>query len=447
MDKKHYHRQSEPEWCGVASIQMVLGYLAGKSFSSFPDSQFVIKDNSTVSSHLAPWDWEKYDAYFLYPDEIANGLAYFVENNKYEAAIEPTITVDNAGSYLAYAKDYFLMSLQGYLSGLSKFPITSVHSRLDYAIEVTIPSVYQELITKSPVAIYAGHWVVLTKFQEGDTVSGLLGFDPFLPKSIGVPYPDDSHEVDDQDNCHEVIIHISCEEEVFGKNFPRPSRIAIVWKLDSDSSSSKRTPNPKLDRSPLPRKPQSCNNLRFDSAIAQSLFDQMTALGLRAQPPCSVYLSQVTISSGGVPSKFRIGTPRLVRRLDGFCDDYYLVPLLKANGQSAVLARIDAPTGKYLDSLYYFDSPFLIDEATLEDVPTQKDLIETIVPARLIEMGKKKWVTPFQEQIRSKRNPPEMVWLPCKQSISAFLPFFVIKAGKDRFFVRIDGRVFWNLTY
>ena len=40
---------------------------------------------------------------------------------------------------------------------------------------------------------------------------------------------------------------------------------------------------------------------------------------------------------------------------------------------------------------------------------------------------------------------PTLVWRPCLESLSPFVPFHMVTAGDYRIYVRLDGRIFATL--
>ena len=40
---------------------------------------------------------------------------------------------------------------------------------------------------------------------------------------------------------------------------------------------------------------------------------------------------------------------------------------------------------------------------------------------------------------------PTLVWRPCRESLSPFVPFHLVVTGQHSMFVRLDGRVFTKL--
>ncbi|HYH47354.1 MAG TPA: hypothetical protein VEG34_16865, partial [Thermoanaerobaculia bacterium] len=48
---------------------------------------------------------------------------------------------------------------------------------------------------------------------------------------------------------------------------------------------------------------------------------------------------------------------------------------------------------------------------------------------------------------RDAQRTPNLVWRPCRQSLSPALPFHEFKKGRQRYYVRIDGEVFDQLTH
>lgn len=459
MESRYYHRQTKDEYCGPASIQAVLNYLLAKAPSSATYKKYQTNLVTPIPSPASPWDWGRYDKWFCRPDEIQNVLQSLLKSGS--AVISPTIN----DQYESETPDYYVSSLTEHLSN-SKKPIVPIHGTFRYGSKLLPPSIYSTIVDQLILgdsdgeidpAEYIGHWVTLTKYQN----NSFIGFDPWLPQLYGAPALVNKHEPStsdgDQCPCRVVYIHISGDSGAIALNFPDESRVAIV--LESPETLS----TIPLAKGPLPQAPpirlqrqfKKCVNKAFD---AKSLFDQMSAFGLLTQSPSNEYLDKVTIFSPTQSPRFNTGKSRLVRRLDAYCNDYYLVPLLKStgrfySGQSTVLARMDAPSGLYLDSLYYTENPLLLDETHLPAPPpptapfTQQDIIDEYVPCQLKRMKKSHWILPFQEQIQDTDNPPEMVWLPCKQSISPFFPFFVITAEAEKFLVRLDGAVFEKLSY
>jgi hypothetical protein len=40
---------------------------------------------------------------------------------------------------------------------------------------------------------------------------------------------------------------------------------------------------------------------------------------------------------------------------------------------------------------------------------------------------------------------PTLVWRPCRESMSPYVPFFMVSVGTHRLYVRVDGRIFTRL--
>ncbi|MBP6824070.1 MAG: hypothetical protein KA368_21160, partial [Acidobacteria bacterium] len=262
---------------------------------------------------------------------------------------------------------------------------------------------------------YFAHWIVLFKFEN----DGFYGHDPYFKLSKG------KNPHSQNDLCKKVLIHIN--NKIGDYNFPHYSRTAICLDLNTPLVIGKRPIFPLIKPPFLPRLFPIRRFGRPNEPFSErSVRIQMQSFGLFTNPPCNQYLAGTNF-----------GVPRLVRRLDVIGRDYYLIPMLRPDGSSAALVRVDAPTGQYLDSLYYSESPLLLDNSQ-----ERQHLI-----AQIKGELPNKWKNAFTQQINEPLT--EMLWLPCGQSLSAFSPFYVIevKALAERFLVRLDGGVFQELNY
>jgi hypothetical protein len=111
------------------------------------------------------------------------------------------------------------------------------------------------------------------------------------------------------------------------------------------------------------------------------------------------------------------GTPLLVARIDDPNGDYYLVPWENERGV-AVIVQVNARSGAM---------------ASLAELPSPQPGI-VITPDDAVRA------------VPNARGIPRLVWQPCRESSSAFLPFYRIDTGEGAVFVRGDGRVFQTLT-
>lgn len=111
------------------------------------------------------------------------------------------------------------------------------------------------------------------------------------------------------------------------------------------------------------------------------------------------------------------GVPLLVARLDDPSADYYLVPWENERGVF-VIVQVNAWSGAM---------------ASVAELPAPQPRI-VIAPDDAVR------------SVPDARGTPLLVWQPCRESSSAFLPFYRIDTSEGMVFVRGDGRVFRTLT-
>lgn len=429
-----YHRQDDETMCGPACGQMVLRHLNLSSTQISLPEQVLLKQDAGKLPSATTLPWKNYvgDAWATKPDGLKYTLG--LRQQPFKVAFD--------AFYNGRIKDG--SGQKGYLTWLrnwikkTTYPIVPVHGTFFYKQQLSSiveAKGYSNLVNYDAKSDYDAHWIVLFKHD----LNGFVGNDPYFPLTTGAAIH--SHG----DSCKTVLIHINGSDTAIGDyNFPVINRTAIAWiKLPSVGPVPPGDPSgrigwrppveeapiqpPVLPPPPLPMVVYDASNRPFDRT---SVWDQMNSFGLFTTPPCNAYLSGTTF-----------GTPRLVRRLDVHGRDYYLVPMLKSDGNSSAMVRVDAPTGTYLDSLYYSENPFIFDKSQRQQIRTKEEIAKM----------NKHWRDPYSKQINELAT--EMVWLPCRESRSAFFPFYVIKppalgpVAVPRFFVRVDWRVFPKLTY
>lgn len=126
-----------------------------------------------------------------------------------------------------------------------------------------------------------------------------------------------------------------------------------------------------------------------------------------------------------------------VRRLDRSGDDYFLVPIRQGN-QLNVVVLVSARSGKYLQAIaapgprnsdiVYLDGGSVV--SSLAGKQVQCDL-----PPYRLSMPSEKWSV-----------DAGLVWMPCRESLSPYFPFYVLISEQQRLYVRIDGKVFDRLN-
>jgi hypothetical protein len=129
------------------------------------------------------------------------------------------------------------------------------------------------------------------------------------------------------------------------------------------------------------------------------------------------------------------GAPLLVRRLDQPGRSYALVPSEQA-GAVVSYGQIDATDGN-LESIYVLDGgakPYERDPASIAQSLAGTDVT---LPG---DAGTLKLIA------NEFTVDPQLVWKPCRESKWAHLPFWRIIAGSHVFYLRLDGRLFTDLT-
>jgi hypothetical protein len=118
-----------------------------------------------------------------------------------------------------------------------------------------------------------------------------------------------------------------------------------------------------------------------------------------------------------VRSQLHPGTPLLVTRIDEPDAGYYLVPWENEHGV-AIIVQVDAWSGAM---------------ASFAELPSPQPRM-VIPPADAMRA------------VPGALGIPQLVWQPCRESSSVFLPFYRVDTSAGAIFVRGDGRVFQTLT-
>ena len=125
---------------------------------------------------------------------------------------------------------------------------------------------------------------------------------------------------------------------------------------------------------------------------------------------------------------------RLVHRLDRDDRFHYLVPFRSPRGTVAI-ASVDARTGDYQRAA-------LLPKRD----PTRVSAEEAtkLVAGRRLELPNDQGRLLVRKQAMALY--PQLVWRPCRESLSPFYPFYLFIVGDRRIYVRVDGYVFTSLT-
>lgn len=268
------------------------------------------------------------------------------------------------------------------------------------------------------------HWVVLFQYAEKETNGNFsrsfIGNDPiYYSTKTGVgPSNGSSFSWEGKIN----VAHKSI-------NFKNPENLLFIEETISGinqlSRKGSQSSPPILQASlPQPKIPIASGRIK------EIVLRKLDAFGISSPCMAGRHLEGCSPSS-----------PLLVRRMDrnpnDYSDDYYLVGMQIDNNENKLLARFDATTGLYLDSLGIPPTPYLLGTSTPASL-VNNVLAQPGMPNEL--------KTALEQLFITSLNPIfKLVWKPCTQSQSAFYPFYEIATPPPRsikYYVRIDGRFF-----
>jgi len=154
---------------------------------------------------------------------------------------------------------------------------------------------------------------------------------------------------------------------------------------------------------------------------------------------------------GAKPSK-----PKPVLRLDRPNTYYYLVPWVNKEGTTA-FTQVDARFG-------IFHGLQLREKPTNREFLSKDDIMERLAYKRFEIPDFERRINCFEiekphiplEQFKNQGRlifypevaalSPTLVWQPCQESYSPYLPFYQYTIGDNKIYVRVDGEVFSKLT-
>jgi|SRR5450755_2074542 hypothetical protein len=137
-------------------------------------------------------------------------------------------------------------------------------------------------------------------------------------------------------------------------------------------------------------------------------------------------------------NKVKPGNPVLVQRFDRTNDFYFLVPMETPDKSTHSLVCVDGRFGNYREAAFSKDK-----DNPLVFEPLNRDQILKLMGNRIQIDQKGTLLIIHPEAVVIS---PVMVWMPCLESFSPFLPFYMVIIGNTRIFVRIDGQIFNELT-
>jgi hypothetical protein len=128
-------------------------------------------------------------------------------------------------------------------------------------------------------------------------------------------------------------------------------------------------------------------------------------------------------------------SPTLVQRIDRR-DAYYFIVTFNIASRETARFIIDALSGKLTEASGITES-----EKSLTRYVSPQDALDRMLALRT--SSKMKWE--FECRRETVGLHPVMVWKPCRQSASPFLPFYQFSVGNSLVYLRADGHLFSEL--
>lgn len=394
-----YSFMDRDDYCGPASAQMLLSFLLGEDGKDKWLQSKLVGLSKQAAKHSGPneWFWQAFDTS---PAELTQMLNKVLEEEKQELRFVWDCQ-ESRNTKLEEPSDKkkaFQSSLATSLSGQCPV-IIPVHSD--------------------------SHWIVLYKCEAGSNKNRFIGRDPYYLKTGG-----------DQ-KIPPVNITITGASGNFFFD-PGKQRNTLV-KIKPEGGESKRAPHVPT---PLPISP---------------------VTPVAPLPPALPYIMREFTDYGFMnPHSARndltnklASFPLLVKWMKWPDENYYFVvmqdspatspvpaPRRPARPKTYLLARFSASTGELLDALEIPPTEYLIGR-DCKNSPLVSSAISKF-PAGKQAM----WGEAFRQELKKMDLPgklaPNLVWKPCRQSYSAFYPFYEVYSPLDKatFYVRIDGEYF-----
>ena len=125
-------------------------------------------------------------------------------------------------------------------------------------------------------------------------------------------------------------------------------------------------------------------------------------------------------------------SPTLVQRIDRK-DAYYFIVSFNIGSRETARFIIDGFGGKLTEASGVTES-----EQALPRYVTSDEALDRMLRVRTA--SKMKW--PFEFRREHVGVHPVLVWKPCRQSASPFLPFYQFSVGDSLVYLRVDGQLF-----
>jgi hypothetical protein len=387
-----YHTQDKKDFCGAACAQMILHQM-GTGILEQKDLFKFIQANNSAKEKTEPWNSG--------PTGLNEAMNFFNPH-----------------------KDKCTFEIYNFRT----------EHRISRKIVWTI--IHYQV---APIALVmdGSHWVAVKGFQtdqavkSADDVSyGIVGFFINDPRPITPePHPPPAHELGDRcgDSLEFGIDNQHISYNTWVTTYMTSNQVGKFWKNKFIAI---------CDPEPAPRK-------KGKQIKMKNLYDGKKMIDKESAIKCAMnYLKDFEMSDNynfkEILNSVTPGNPVIVQRLDKKEDYYYLVPMEASNGNVHCLVSVDGRFGDYRESCYAKGIKNPLGFKTLN----QKDIYKRIED--WLHQDNKIVVSEFNH--KTVRIDPMMRWKPCKESYSPYLPFYVVSIGKSKLFVRIDGKVFTELT-
>jgi hypothetical protein len=129
--------------------------------------------------------------------------------------------------------------------------------------------------------------------------------------------------------------------------------------------------------------------------------------------------------------------PVLVHRLDKPNEYYYIVPMQGRERNTVSLVNINARFGNYEQSAFAAE-----EQGHIRFTPLTGEAILKLIGRRVLDVEEKRIINIYPEAVCIYSS---LVWRPCRESLSPYLPFHMVTVGPHRIYVRVDGKVFNTL--
>lgn len=274
----------------------------------------------------------------------------------------------------------------------------------------------------------SSHWVILHRVTNNDGKKTFIGKDPMVYSK--------KEKLDKSVTSYKGTITIARNK----LNFSSPDNLLMVMftgdEVKNINSRHTYTGGPSL---PTPVPIQLPGTPVQPQEIIARLNEQLVTLGMKAP------------SSVGRVAFTAFTPPLLVNQRHKPNSDYYLVTEKNAAGEITQIIRMDARTGDFLDSLQLEPVPLILGKNVME--PVQGRLltgasvpVNNAANARMASTWLNATIRELNKTDASGNNVPKMIWEPCKESESAFFPFYEVTVNNEPSYLRIDGARFSKIT-